>query len=92
MKIGMNLLLWTAKVGPEHYPLLKELKAAGFDGVEIPVFEGTAQDYRELGAVLRDTGLGATAVTVMSPETNPISPDEKIRSAARDRLRWVLDC
>jgi D-psicose/D-tagatose/L-ribulose 3-epimerase len=91
MKIGMNLLLWTARVGPEHYPLLKELKAAGFDGVEIPVFEGTAKDYRELGAVLRDNGLGATAVTVMSPETNPISPDEKIRSAARDRLQWVLD-
>jgi D-psicose/D-tagatose/L-ribulose 3-epimerase len=92
MKIGMNLLLWTAKVGPEHYPLLKELKTAGFDGVEVPVFEGTTRDYRELGAVLRDIGLGATAVTVMTPENNPISPGARIQSAARDRLRWVLDC
>jgi len=63
----------------------------GYDGVEVPVFEGTSQEYKALGAVLRDYGLGATAVTVMSSETNPLSSDPKIRQAARDRLRWVLD-
>ena len=41
--------------------------------------------------MLRDQGLGTTAVTVMSPEANPISADPKIRQAAKDRLRWVLD-
>jgi D-psicose/D-tagatose/L-ribulose 3-epimerase len=91
MKIGMNLLLWTAKVDESHYPLLARLKEMGFDGVEIPVFEGSPQDYKALGAELRNLGLGATAVTVMGPETNPISPDPKIRQAAQDRLRWVLD-
>lgn len=91
MKIGMNLLLWTAKVGEAQYPLLGSLKKMGFDGVEIPVFEGTTQEYKALGAELRNQGLGATAVTVMSAETNPISPDPKIRQAAKDRLRWVLD-
>ena len=91
MKIGMNLLLWTAKVGESHYPLLARLKGMGFDGVEIPVFEGSSQDYKALGTELRNLGLGVTAVTVMNSETNPISPDAKIRQAARDRLRWVLD-
>ena len=91
MKIGMNLLLWGAKIGEAHYPLLADLKKMGYDGVEIPVFEGTSQDYKALAKVLRDLGLGATAVSVMTAETNPISPDPKIRQAARDRLRWVLD-
>jgi D-psicose/D-tagatose/L-ribulose 3-epimerase len=91
MKIGINLLLWTAKVGEAHYPLFAELKKMGYDGVEIPVFEGTSQEYRALGAALRDHGLSATAVTVMGPETNPISADPRIRQAARDRLCWVLD-
>jgi len=91
MKIGINLLLWTAKVGETHYPLIADLKKMGYDGVEIPVFEGTSAEYKALGAVLRDNGLGATAVTVMSSETNPISPDPKIRQTARDRLNWVLD-
>jgi D-psicose/D-tagatose/L-ribulose 3-epimerase len=91
MKIGMNLLLWTSKVGPAHYPLLADLRKMGFDGVEVPVFEGSSQDYKALGIELRNQGLEATAVTVMSPDANPISSDAKIRQAARDRLRWVLE-
>lgn len=91
MKIGMNLLLWTAKVSEAHDPLLAALKQTGYDGVEIPVFEGTAAEYRSLGGKLRNLGLGATAVTVMAPEASPISPEAKIRQAAVDRLKWVLD-
>lgn len=91
MKFGMNLLLWTAKVDASHDPLLVDLKQTGYDGVEVPIFEGTSDDYKTIGAKLRDLGLGATAVTVMSPETSPISPDATIRQAAVDRLKWVLD-
>ncbi len=91
MKIGMNLLLWTAKVTEAHDPLLAALRQTGFDGVEIPVFEGTSAEYQALGGKLRNLGLGATAVTVMAPEASPISPDPKIRQAAVDRLKWVLD-
>lgn len=91
MKIGMNLLLWTAKVDASHTPLLKELKRTGYDGVEVPVFEGSAADYQTLGSTLRGLGLGATAVTVMAPEASPISADAKVRQAAIDRLKWVLD-
>jgi D-psicose/D-tagatose/L-ribulose 3-epimerase len=91
MKLGMNLLLWTAKVVPAQYPLLADMKRIGFDGVEIPIFEGTPSDYKHLGATLKDQGLGVTSVTVMSPEANPISADPKVRQAALDRLKWVLD-
>ncbi|WP_425602946.1 sugar phosphate isomerase/epimerase family protein [Horticoccus luteus] len=91
MKIGMNLLLWTTHVTSAHDPLLADLRRTGYDGVEIPIFEGTSADYRTLGAKLRDLGLGTTAVTVMSPDASPISPDAKARAAAVDRLRWVLD-
>lgn len=91
MKYGMNLLLWTAKVDDTHDPLLAALKKTGYDGVEVPIFEGTSDDYKTLGSKLNDLGLGATAVTVMSPETSPISPDATIRQAAVDRLKWVLD-
>jgi D-psicose/D-tagatose/L-ribulose 3-epimerase len=94
MKFGMNLLLWTTKVTKvteAHRPELGGLKKMGYDGVEIPVFEGTSEEYKALGQALRDEGLGATAVTVMSAEANPISPDPKVRQAARDRLAWVLE-
>ena len=48
MKIGMNLLLWTGHVTSELYPLFGKLKAAGFDGVEIPLFEGDVAHYKTL--------------------------------------------
>jgi len=91
MKFGMNLLLWTAQVDASHDPLLADLKKTGYDGVEVPIFDGTSDDYKTLGSKLSDLGLGSTAVTVMSPETSPISPDAAIRQAAVDRLKWVLD-
>ena len=91
MKIGMNLLLWTAQVSEAHDPLLAALKQTGYDGVEIPVLEGTPADYRALGGKLRNLGLGSTAVTVMAPGASPISADATIRQAAVDRLKWVLD-
>jgi D-psicose/D-tagatose/L-ribulose 3-epimerase len=89
VKIGMNLFLWGATIGPAHYPLLRELKALGYDGVEVPVFPGT--NFRELGTVLADLGLGALACTVMTAETNPISADPTVRAKAREQLLRVLD-
>ena len=49
MRIGFNMLLWTGKVGPEHYAVLDDLKKTGYDGVEIPVFEGKTAEYAKLG-------------------------------------------
>jgi D-psicose/D-tagatose/L-ribulose 3-epimerase len=92
MKTGMNLLLWTGLVTEEHFPLLGKIKAAGFDGVEIPVFEGDPSHYRKIKAELDRTGLKCTTVTVVNPDTNPISPDAAVRKAAVDRLKWAVEC
>ncbi len=93
MKIGMCMFLWTTRVGPEHEALLADIAATGFDGVEVPVFEGSAADYTQLGALLDRLGLARTAVSAMGdPATDLISPDAAIRRAGIDRMRWVLDC
>jgi sugar phosphate isomerase/epimerase len=39
MKIGMCMFLWTTTVTAEHEAILRDIRATGFDGVEIPVFE-----------------------------------------------------
>lgn len=91
MKYGMNLLLWSGSIGPEHYPLLADLKAAGFDGVEIPVFGGTAADYKPLRAELDKTGLKCTTVTILTAETNAISPDAAVRQKASEWLKTVVE-
>jgi len=91
MRTGMNLLLWTTHVTTEHFPLFAKLKQVGYDGVELPIFEGDAAHYRKIAVELKNQGLACTTVTVVGPDTNPISPDAKIRQAALDRHKWAIE-
>lgn len=93
MKFGMNLLLWTDHVTEALDPVLDSIKEFGFDAVEVPIFNTSdLAPFARLGKRLQGLGLTATGVTVMGPETNPISPDPKIRAAAVEYLDRVLEC
>ncbi|RBP37646.1 D-psicose/D-tagatose/L-ribulose 3-epimerase [Roseimicrobium gellanilyticum] len=94
MKIGFNLLLWTGHVTEELFPLLAKLKAVGYDGVEIPIFDSSdPSHFKKIGQALKDNGLECTAVTVLPDEAhNAISPDAKNRQGAIDHLKSVLEC
>jgi D-psicose/D-tagatose/L-ribulose 3-epimerase len=91
MKVGMNLLLWTGAVTSEHFPLLGKLKAAGFDGVELPIFGGTPADYQPIRAELDKQGLKCTTVTILTKDNNAISPDAATRQKASDWLKTVIE-
>jgi D-psicose/D-tagatose/L-ribulose 3-epimerase len=94
MKIGFNLLLWTGHVTEELFPLLAKLKAVGYDGVEIPIFDSSnPAHFKKVGQALKDNGLECTAVTVLPDEAhNAISPDAKNRQGAIDHLKSVIEC
>ncbi|MFT7641434.1 MAG: D-psicose/D-tagatose/L-ribulose 3-epimerase [Pirellulaceae bacterium] len=91
MKFGMNLLLWNGELNDELIPVLESLKAMGYDGVELPLFN-TDLDYAAWGKRLDDLGLERTAVTVRGEEDNPISPDAATRAAGVANTKKVLDC
>ncbi|RWD59321.1 MAG: sugar phosphate isomerase/epimerase [Mesorhizobium sp.] len=93
MKIGMCMFLWTTSVSKKHEALLKDIKATGFDGVEIPVFAGQPDDYRKLGEMLDRIGLERTAVSAMGdPAMNLIAPDGATRKAGIDYMKWAIEC
>jgi D-psicose/D-tagatose/L-ribulose 3-epimerase len=93
MKIGFNLLLWTAHVERQHWPILADLKAAGYDGVEIPIFEGTPGHYAELGLELDRLGLERTVIALFPTiGMNPIGADASQREAGLTHMGWVIDC
>lgn len=93
MKIGFCMLLWTTFVDSSHKALLEDIKATGYDGVEIPIFDGSPDDYAAVGRMLDDIGLGRTAITVIPTEDkNPLSPDPAVRAAAVDYLSWCIEC
>ena len=93
VRTGFNLLLWTTHVGDEHLPLLERLKATGYDGVEIPLFQGDVAHFRRLARATRDNGLACTTVTVLPDEAHSaISPDAGSREGALDHFKWAIEC
>jgi len=93
MKTGFNMLLWTTHVTEEHFHLLETLKKVGYDGVEVPIFEGDPAHFEKIGKTLSDNGLGCTTVTVIPDEQhNPISGNAKHRDGAVEHLKWAIDC
>ncbi len=92
MKIGMCMFLWTTSVTREHEALLRDIKATGFDGVEIPVFEGTPDDHARLGDMLDAIGLERTAVTAMGDPAMNLIGDAAARRAGIAYMKNALDC
>ncbi len=91
MKFGMNLLLWTGEIGESQLPVLERLKAMGYDGVEVPLFN-LDLDYAAWGKRLEDLGLERTAVTVRGVDDNPIDPDAAVRARGVQNNQRAVDC
>jgi len=91
MKIGMNLYLWLSRLQPQHFPLLAELRAAGFDGVEIPVGDYSAVEVSAIRNTLANEGLACTAANLLSAQYNPIAGEPQVRQAAVDKVRADIE-
>ncbi len=93
MKIGFCMLLWTTSVGEEHRPLIEDIKATGYDGIEVPVFDGTPDDYAAIGKMLDDMSLERTAISIVPTlDKNPLSEDKADRERCVEYLKWLVDC
>jgi len=92
MKYGMNLLLWSGDISDEHLPMIERLKAMGFDGVEVPLFNLDVDKWTRYGQKLEAIGLERTGVTIRNEPDNPISSDPAIRQHAIELNKRTLDC
>jgi D-psicose/D-tagatose/L-ribulose 3-epimerase len=91
VKIGMNLFLWTINVTEDLFPLFPKLKAAGYEGLEVPIARANKPIYVNIRKVLDDLGLQCTTIFNLGPHLNPISPDKAVREKALDELKWAID-
>ena len=93
MLLGFNLLLWTPFVTEAVFPLFARLKAAGYDGVELPLFDGAPDHYRRVGEAVREAGLRCTGLVIIPDEArNCASADGAARAAGLAHLSWAIDC
>src|SRR3954466_6916930 len=88
----MNMLLWSTDVsGDEYDDTFAMLKEAGFDGVEVPIFDRELDKYASLGARLDAIGLERLAVSARSTDDDPTSADAAVRAEAAAATRANLD-
>lgn len=91
MKFSMNLLLWGVHITEDLFHIFKELKNLGYDGVEVPVFEGDAEHYKKMSAAIKAADLECSVVTCLGADANPASADAGIQQAALTQLKFVID-
>lgn len=93
MKVGFNLLLWATHVTDEHFHMFDALKAAGYDGVEIPLFEGDPEHFAAVRRRTEDAGLDTTTVMIMPGNgRSAVSAKDADRDGALQHLKWAIDC
>jgi D-psicose/D-tagatose/L-ribulose 3-epimerase len=87
VKFGVNLLIWTANFDQTHLPLLPLIRAAGFDGIEVPMYKGRDFAVAVLRKGLADTGMECTICSVLVEGLSLISDEAAVRARALDQLR-----
>ena len=86
-------MLWTTNLVEKDLHLLETLKKVGYDGVEIPIFEGEVDHFYKIGQAIKNSGLESTSVTVITNKNyNPISSNLADRERAIEHLKWAIDC
>ncbi len=91
VRVGLSMLLFAGRVTAAHHAHFPRFRAAGYDGVEVPVTDGDDADYQALARVLDDAGLQRTAVGFSRADADPIHPDAAVRRRALDHLRRLID-
>ena len=79
MKFGVNTFIWGASFGPDDFHLLPAIKAAGFDGIEMPILDPAAFQAVVVGRELDRLGLERTTCTALPPGSSLGSPDAAAR-------------
>ncbi len=91
-KLGMNMLLWSTDLtGPEHDATFEMLLDAGFEGVEIPIFDLEAARYERLAKRLAELGLAALGVGARRGDDSPISDDPAVRARGLEATKAAVD-
>ena len=89
MKFGVNTFIWSESFDRSQLPLLPRVKAAGFDGVEVPLFQPADFATEVIAKGLAENGLECTICSVLTGGLSMISEDGAVRKKTRVHME---DC
>ena len=86
MKFAANALIWTTEFDRRSFSVLPRLRAQGFDGFEVPVFEPAKLQAGSIRRALAENDLECTVCAILPRGMNPTSEDAEIRRQSRQHL------
>jgi D-psicose/D-tagatose/L-ribulose 3-epimerase len=86
MQFGANTYIWALEFGPEHFDVLPRLKAAGFDGVELPIVDPARFPTASIRRALDGSGLACTTCTFFPKDASLTSDDPAARARGRNHV------
>ena len=90
MRLAVNTLLWAVDFTPADLPLMRTLKAHGFEGVEIPIFDPHTFERAVIRKGLDDVGLECIVCTVIPRGLSIAAEDSSVRGKAIQHLRDAI--
>jgi len=86
VKYGVNTLIWTVNFDKSSLGLLPAIKEAGFDGVEVPLFQPSSFAAADIRRGLEENGLECTICSVLTGGMNMVSEDASVRQKTRTHM------
>ena len=91
MKLGVNTFIWSAEFGTAQLPLLPRIKAHGFDGVEVPMFDPAHFPSADIRRGVEAHGLECTVCSISPQGRSLVSDDPEVRRRTRQHLRDAIE-
>ncbi len=89
MKFGVNTFIWTAVFDGSHVPMLPKIKAGGFDGVEVSMFNPAQFATADIRKGVEANGLEVNICSVIPGGLSMLSDDADVRRKTRTHME---DC
>lgn len=90
MKFGVNTFIWSAEFAEAQLPLLPQIKAGGFDGVEVPLFRPASFAASTIRKGTEANQLEVTICSVLVQGLSLISDDAEVRRTTVAHLKDAI--
>jgi len=91
MRYGVNMMVWTTRVGKAQAPLLSRIREWGFDGVELFLSPEEPANLRVVNRMLDKIPLERTTCVVLPRDANLVSGDAAVRRRGADFLNRCVE-
>lgn len=90
-RFGVDTFIWTEEFSVKDLWIIKRAKELGFDVIDFAISDPFGFPTNEVKEELERVGIDCVCTTTLTEDTNPVSPDPKVRANAVKAMTKVVD-